>query len=69
MSFWKNLYTGVKVALAVGAVVNGSKVGSKKINIKELPDILDIVDKVELVVKAGKAAQDAKKDTDGGSVQ
>jgi hypothetical protein len=68
MSFWKNLYTGVKVALVVGAVVNGRKIGSKRIDIKELPDILDLVDVIETTVKAAKAAEQAQKEADGGSV-
>jgi hypothetical protein len=67
MAFWKNFLTGVKVALAVGAVINGSKIGDKKINIKELPDIIDLIDKVTTVIEVVKATEQVK-DADGGSV-
>lgn len=68
MAFWKNLWTGVKVAVAIGAVVNGSKFGDKRINVKELPDVLDIINKVETVVNAVKTAQNEQKADNGGSV-
>lgn len=65
MGFWKKLWTGTKVALVVANVANGRKIGKHKIQIKEVPDILDLISVVEETVKAAKAADAVKKDDNG----
>ena len=67
MSFWSKLWTGTKVALVVANVANGRKIGKHKIQIKEVPDILDLVSVIEATVKAAKEAEQAKKDQANGS--
>ncbi len=69
MSFWSKLWTGTKVALVVANVANGRKIGKHKIQIKEIPDIVDLISVVEATVKAAKEAEAATKEETNGSVQ
>ena len=68
MGFWNKLWTGTKVALVVANVANGRKIGKHKIQIKEIPDIVDLIAVVEATVKAAKEAEAAKpKDKEDGT--
>ncbi len=67
MGFWNKLWTGTKVALVVANVANGRKIGKHKIQINEIPDIVDLISVVEATVKAAKEAE--KEKTNGPSDQ
>lgn len=69
MGFWKKLWTGTKIALVVANVANGRKIGKHKIQVKEIPDILDLISVVEATVQAAKEADAVKKDETNGSAQ
>lgn len=57
MGFWKKLLVGVKVGLAAASATQGKKFGDKVINVKELPDVVDLEAAVEAAVRAELAKQ------------
>lgn len=48
------LWTGAKIGIKVAAAINGKKIGKGRIDVREVPQILDIITGVDAIIQAAK---------------